>query len=41
MLTDICEEIYFIKEGFQCDYYAKNNFNDLHTHISEDELVQN
>ena len=36
MLTDICEEIYFIKEGFQCDYYAKNNFNDLHTHISED-----
>lgn len=35
-LTDICDEIYFIKEGFQCDYYTKNNFNNLHIYISED-----
>lgn len=35
-LTDICDEIYFIKEGFLCEYYDKNDFHHLHTAIAND-----
>lgn len=35
-LTDICDEIFFIKEGFICEYYDKNNFDRLHAAISND-----
>lgn len=35
-LTAICDEIYFIKDGFECEYYTKSNFDDLHKTISHD-----